>query len=223
MSKKKKELTERQAAFVDQFMILKNAEKAAIAAGFSEPSYGRELRTLPHVKEAIVQRVNSLSKKADITALRILEEEKHLALSDPGEIFDPEGTLIAPYELPESIRRAISAIDVIEKLGRDEDGEETLIERRFKYRFWDKGKALERLEKHKGMYERDNAQRMERPQMVFNFTPSRWEPRDIAGVRKVVPDADVAQETRPKLVKSGQNGPDPDDPQLPPDTPDEAE
>jgi hypothetical protein len=56
---------------------------------------------------------------------------------------DAAGTLLDLHKLPEDVARAITGIEVVKQV----DGS-----LKFKYRFADKGRALERLEKHKGMF-----------------------------------------------------------------------
>jgi len=87
-----------------------------------------------------------------ISSARILDEEGRLAFYDLGEIFEGE-TLLPPNKIPEDIRRAISGIEIKreEVLG--------ITRTTYKYRFHSKDGALARLEKIKGLYERDNAQR----------------------------------------------------------------
>jgi len=95
--------------------------------------------------------VGKLKEKYEIDIERIIEEDKCLAFSDIGEIFDEDGSLISPKQLPENVRRSISSVEVIEKkLGNDEDS--LVVERTYKYKFWDKVKAEERLGKFMKMY-----------------------------------------------------------------------
>ena len=95
--------------------------------------------------------VGKFQEKHEIDVERIIEEDKCLAFSDIAEIFNEDGSTIKPRDLPENVRRAISSVEVTEKrLGVDEDS--TCIERTYKYKFWDKGKAEERLGKFLKMY-----------------------------------------------------------------------
>lgn len=84
-----------------------------------------------------------------ITQDRILEEEKCLSYFDPAKLFELKtGTLIHPKDLPEYVRRAIVGLDIKEL--KSKKGE---VKRyKFKYKFSDKGKSLERVSRHLGMY-----------------------------------------------------------------------
>lgn len=97
------------------------------------------------------------ANKAEATKERVLREECRLAYSDLRRLFVGE-TIIAPHELPEDVARSVSSVEVVERINISND-EEITKERRYKYRFWDKGKSLERLSKHLGLYEKDNTQK----------------------------------------------------------------
>ena len=77
-------------------------------------------------------------------------EEKFIAFSSIGLLYDENGALIPFDQLPEEISRAIRSFEVIET----RRGNELTV--KYKYRFWDKGKSLERISKHLGLYERDH-------------------------------------------------------------------
>lgn len=107
------------------------------------------------VKRPVVQRAiqdvrEAITGDALISTRRLIEEELHLAYYDPADIFDKEGNELPVVQMPERIRRAISRINVnITKEGI----------KYYSYVFADKGKSLERLEKHMGFFELDNKQK----------------------------------------------------------------
>ena len=88
-------------------------------------------------------------EKTRVSAERVLKEEGRIAFANIAEIFDGE-TLISPGKLPEDIMRAISGIEIIERFI---PGKEKKKEVKYKYRFWDKGRALERLGKYLKLYQ----------------------------------------------------------------------
>jgi hypothetical protein len=112
-------------------------------------------RLLKHVKikRLVAEARERAAFKAEVTQERILKEEACLAFSKVGSVFELKTeTLIKPSELPEDVQRAISAIEVIETA----IGDNKTV--KYKYKFWDKGRSLERLERQLGMFEKDNAQ-----------------------------------------------------------------
>ena len=147
-------LTDKQAKFVDEYLIDLNATQAALRAGYSkDTSYAIGFENLKklEIQTAIQKRQKELKESTQITQERILKEESCLAFSDFEDLFSPDGTTIAPRDIPEHLRRAISGVEIIERWvkGRDDEPEKEV---KYKYRLWDKGRSLERISKHLGMY-----------------------------------------------------------------------
>lgn len=105
--------------------------------------------------------IAKVSEKIEITAERVLKEDARIAFADIAEIFKGE-TFLSPPELPEDIRRAISGFEIIERFTGNNGDKEI----KYKYRFWDKGKALERLGRYLKLYESDSG-----GQLVINIFP----------------------------------------------------
>jgi len=115
-----------------------------------------ELFDKVNIRSRIEEYVRKRKYDADITQERVLEEEKCIAYFDISQMFElKEWTLIHPKNLPEHVRRAIKSIEIKEL--RVLKGEPQRY--KFKYKFWNKDGSLERVSKHLGLYERDNAQK----------------------------------------------------------------
>jgi len=94
---------------------------------------------------------------AGLSVGRILREEARLAFFDPRDLMDPAtGEILPLHDLPEHMARAIVSLRVVKTHSLREPD---LIRTEYYYKFADKGKALERLSKHLGMYEKDNLQK----------------------------------------------------------------
>lgn len=117
-------------------------------------STGKKILARLSVQTELKKRQAAAAYDCQINLRRIMLEESCVAFLDPIDLFDKDGSLVAPHELPERIRRAISSVEVIEVKS---DGDEKL--HKYKYKFWDKGKSLERISKHLGLYEKDNVQK----------------------------------------------------------------
>jgi len=113
----------------------------------------KKAKVLAYVGAAKAEAAAIAQKEFAMSQRRILQEESKLVYSDIGQLFQ-DGTIISPDKLPEEVRRAVSGVEIIERT--DNDG---AVTRTYKYRFWDKGAALARMEKYLGMYEKDNLQR----------------------------------------------------------------
>lgn len=85
-------------------------------------------------------------KKPDISADRVLAEEARIAFADPRAVYGPDGEPLPPHCLDEDTARALAAVEVVETAARS--GGATV---RYKYKFWDKRAALDRLARHLGL------------------------------------------------------------------------
>ncbi len=144
----KAKLTPLQERFKNNILKGMDGKNAYIKAGYkargaaAEVNASRLLRNAK-VKAEIEAGQKKAAYKAEISQQRILEEEKTLAFFDPGGLFDENGALLDLHKLPPAVRRAIAGLEVINQA----DGS-----LKFKYRFSDKGKSLERISRHLGMY-----------------------------------------------------------------------
>jgi phage terminase small subunit len=75
-------LTPKQERFVAEFLVDLNATAAAKRAAYSDPSYGRQLLTKPHVRGAIEQAKADRAHRTEITADRVLHELEAIAFFD---------------------------------------------------------------------------------------------------------------------------------------------
>lgn len=85
-------------------------------------------------------------RRPDITPDRVLAEEARIAFADPRAVYDAAGEPKPPHRLDEDTARALAAMEVVESTTRS--GETTV---RYKYKFWDKRAALDRLARHLGL------------------------------------------------------------------------
>jgi phage terminase small subunit len=144
----KKELTTQQKMFVYGVPEGMNQTDAYLSAGYkcSKSAARRNaarLMTNADIKSTIERVQGRAAEKAEITQQRILEEEGRLAFLNPQGLVDKNGTLLDLHKLPEDVARAIVGVEVIKQA----DGN-----LKFKYKFSDKGRSLERLERIRGMF-----------------------------------------------------------------------
>ena len=137
-------LTPKQAMFVAEFLVDRNATRAAIAAGYSEKTAeaaGSRLLRNVKVSAAITERNARRVEKLDITIERTARELAKLSYFDPGRLFDEHGKLKPVAELDEVTRAAVESVEVDPETGR--------IKRIVMAK---KGQNLERLGRHLGMF-----------------------------------------------------------------------
>lgn len=150
-------LTAKQQRFVDEYLIDRNATRAAIRAGYAESgarTEGARLLAHPDVAEALADAAGEQGQRTKVEADRVLREIAALALWDPADFVEVmmeeppgSGTWIVEgvtkpehvKQLPESVRRAIAG------WGWDRNGNFTL-------KLYDKAKALDMLMRHLGQY-----------------------------------------------------------------------
>lgn len=156
-------LTDKQARFVEEYLIDLNATQAAIRAGYSEKTaqvIGAENLSKPMIADAIAKARKKTSDKLEITRERVLIEMARIAFSDPRKMFDEDGQLLPIVDMDDDTVAAIGGVDMNMRSVRGPDGESTNeTEGVHKIKVWDKNSALEKLSKHLGLFEQDNAQK----------------------------------------------------------------
>lgn len=105
-----------------------------------------KLASNPKVSQRIAALQAAASDRAELDAAEIIREIRRLATSDIAGIMHADGRVKLPHELDPATRASVASFEI------DEYG-------RIKYKFWDKGAALEKAAKIKGLYEVDNKQK----------------------------------------------------------------
>lgn len=152
---KTKRLTPAQRHFCDEWLKDHNGTRAYLCAypraKKVETAWvnASRLLSLAKVRGYIRARQAEMAKKFKIDQERVLREEACIAFSNIAMLFE-DGKLLDPNQIPEEMQRAIRSIEIKDL----PDGG-----REYRYRFWDKGRALDRISKHLGMYEKDNRQK----------------------------------------------------------------
>lgn len=144
----KHQLTEKQRAFCEYYLIDFNGVAACKKAGFSAKSAGTQavrLLSNPHVKKHLQKLINARSKRTGITQDRVLEEIARIAFSDVRNVLDENGEVKSPKTWDDETAAAIASYDI-------HKSEDNPI-KTSRVRAWDKVAALEKLCKHLGMYE----------------------------------------------------------------------
>ena len=149
-------LTDKQARFVQEYLIDLNATQAAIRAGYSENKakvMASENLTTPYISDAIANAQAERSKRTEITQDMVLRELAKVGFSDLRNVFTKEGHIINPQDWDDHTAGAVSSLEVIRKPSAemDEAGNPS-FEYVHKFKVWDKVSALEKVGKHLGMF-----------------------------------------------------------------------
>lgn len=135
-------LNPKQAAFVREYLVDLNATQAAVRVGYSPRTakvQGSRLLTNADIKAAVEAGQKTLTNEAEVSRARIIQELERIAYSDPAELLNDKGYYRTLNEMPESIRRCISSVELTGDGG-------------MKIKLWSKEKCLELLGKHRAMW-----------------------------------------------------------------------
>lgn len=148
-------LTDKQARFVEEYLVDLNATQAAIRAGYSENtahSIGHENLSKPEIVSAIADAKQERSQRTKVTQDMVIQELARIGFSDLRKMLTDKGSLLDPQDWDDATAAAISSIEVVTgSQGEDIDGRK-IVERTHKIKVWDKNSALEKLAKHLGMF-----------------------------------------------------------------------
>lgn len=146
-------LTPQQEAFAQEVAkgrSLSDAYRACYKADKMKPEVvhvkASELAAIGTVSVRVDMLRAAAADRAELDATEIIREIRRLAVSDIAGIMHPDGRVKLPHELDAATRAAVASFKI------DEYG-------RIEYKFWDKGAALEKAAKIKGLYEADNDQK----------------------------------------------------------------
>lgn len=141
-------LTNKQQAFIEEYLIDLNATQASIRAGYSTSAakeIGSENLTKPNIKEAIEKRLAERSKRTGINQDRIVLELAKIAFMKMTDIVDPKTGEIR-YDATDEDLACIESIKVKTIPTKSGMGTEREV------KMASKMKAIELLGKHLGMW-----------------------------------------------------------------------
>lgn len=142
-------LTNKQSAFVREYLVDLNATQAAIRAGYSARTaewIGPQLLGKTHVSAEIERLMGERAERVELKSDRVLKEISRILCADIRKIMHKNGKIKMPHELDDDTAAAIASFKL------RADGE-------IEYKFWDKNSALEKAMKHLGEYGKDNKQK----------------------------------------------------------------
>ena len=154
-------MTDRERRFVDEYLVDYDAKNAALRAGYA-PGTAKDASawihpahpTKPRMRVALEKRMAELSRRAGVSAERVLTELARVAFADATDIVDPRTGRVR-----EDVTRADAAAIACIHIKAGDDFSE------YDVRLYDKIKALELLGKHLGMWQ-DNINISEQPVIV---------------------------------------------------------
>jgi hypothetical protein len=135
-------LPRRHKRFVDEYVGGKTAAEALRSIG----GKSRHARTVawrlllePDIEAAVKERTAQVIADMGVKHEQVIREMYWLATCDPRKLVNGEGVQIPLHQLPADIAACISSVEIENVSYNDETGV------RYKYRFWDKTKMLDKL------------------------------------------------------------------------------
>jgi phage terminase small subunit len=138
----------KQQRFVAEYLVDLNATQAAIRAGYSAKTaeqQGPRLLGNAEIASAVAGKKATQLDRADLTAVRVLEELRRLVFSNVQDLFDADGNLKPIQSLTREQAACISSLEVIKKNAEAGDGHIDVVH---KLKVWDKTRSLEMAAKH---------------------------------------------------------------------------
>lgn len=135
-------LPRRCRRFVDEWVGGKNAVESIKAAGYKglfPHQAAAKFRRRSEIAAAIAERERYAASEAGARHVTVVRELQRIATCDPRKLVNGEGVLLQLHELPDDIAACISSVEVEDISTNGETGT------RYKYKFWDKNKALDKL------------------------------------------------------------------------------
>jgi phage terminase small subunit len=99
------------------------------------------------VQHATAAGMAARSKRTEVAADRTLLEIARLGFSDLRRLFHEDGRLKHPLEWDDDTAASVASVEIVTR-----DVGDAKVEYVHKIKLWDKGKALEQLSKHRGLY-----------------------------------------------------------------------
>jgi hypothetical protein len=128
------------------------------------------MRNNNKVSARIKELQDEVKEKFDISAERLLLEQSRIALFDFRKLFDGDGRLINPVDMPEDVAAVVSSVKVsrVKRLPDDPTDDEIV-----EIKLWNKNNSIDSLFKHKGLYEKNNVQGAAQFTLVISETDEK--------------------------------------------------
>ena len=130
-----------------------NATNAARKAGYkAAPQAANKLMKQPTIAAAIGKAIQERMEDHKIDAAHVFQELCHIAFSNPKNLLDEHGAVIALKDLPDEVAVCVSSMRVSYTEEENDAGRVVQI-RNVELKFWDKLEALTLVARHLGMFD----------------------------------------------------------------------
>jgi phage terminase small subunit len=140
-------ITPKQARFVSEYLKDLNGAAAAVRTGYSPKTADRQAYALlrnPEISKVVAATEARRLEENKISATRVLEETRRIALNDPRCFLTADGNLQPITMWTAELAAAVAGIEVVKKNATAGDGHTDTV---VKLKFWNKNQAIELLSK----------------------------------------------------------------------------
>lgn len=133
---------EQHERFAQHYAVYRNGKAAMTAAGILSSMLPAALLGRASVKRRIQEIWGTAAEAAEVTPERVLKEIARVAFQSAHDLYDTDGRLLEPHELPDDAAATISGIDIeTRREGQGRDLPPIVVETK-KVRRYDKMAAL---------------------------------------------------------------------------------
>lgn len=168
-------LTAKQAAFVAEYLVDKNATQAAIRAGYSKHTANEQASRLlakAHIRAAVDAELSKMSEKTGLSVELVFASLRRELSFDPAELYDEFGNFKPIHEMPEDARKCLVGMETAQ-VGSPEAP--VMVQ---KVRWVNPAQAREQAMKHLGLFKADNDQNNPPPPPITEVRIVALMPKD---------------------------------------------
>ena len=119
--KKQREMKDKRRRFVEEYLVCRDATKAAVAAGYARTTAsvrGYQFLREPEAAAYIAEHDRKLTAKLEVSAERVLLEMSRLAFSDHRKLFNADGSPKPVHELDDDTAAALASVETLMRAAR---------------------------------------------------------------------------------------------------------
>ena len=139
-----RKFTPKEKLFVKYYLISWNSASASKKAGYKNVCSGLENLGKPWIRKYIAEQMEKLNKKLDMKAEDVIRQLCRIAMADPRDLFNDDGSIKPISEWDDNIAMTVSDVSVVAI-----DGSEAKI---IKAKRNDRMKALEMLMRYHSLF-----------------------------------------------------------------------
>lgn len=179
--KSQDKFTNKELAFIREYVKTNNATQSAIAAGYSENSaetLGCRLLAKPKIQAELSKRLSQINERVDVKVSDVLKVMKAILTFDPRDLYFPDGSIKPPNEWSDEVAMAIQGFEVTELFDGSGDAKHAFGMLK-KVKLADRMKAADTLVRVLGMIQPERVEVSGSVQVQPSIDLSGWATEDL--------------------------------------------